>query len=97
MLAKPQRDAKIKVLWWDSGGTEGLFTGAGGGGAWPAACPCVPGVPSLDVTPSCFPDGGNKHGHFGLVLNVNGVISAISPPRRGNLFWPIKPGEAMPC
>lgn len=97
MLAKPQRDAKIKVLWWDSGEMEGLFTGAGGGARGPAACPCVPGVPSLDVTPSWFPGGGNKHGHFGLVLNVNGVISAISPPRRGNLFWPIKPGEAMPC
>lgn len=87
----------------------GLFTGAVGAGARDdlvavdegpggrTACPGVPGVPSSDVTPTGFPDGGNKHGHFGLVLNVNGVISAISPPRRGNLFWPIKPGEAMPC
>lgn len=63
----------------------------------PATRPGVPGVPSSDVTPTGFPDGGNKHGHFGLVLNVNGVISAISLPRRGNLFGPIKPEEAMPC
>lgn len=75
---------------------RGVGQSRGGGGA-AATCPGAPGVPLSDVTPTGFPDGGNKHGHFGLVLNVNGVISATSPPRRGNLFGPIKPEEAMPC
>lgn len=109
MLAEPQRGAKkiqnknrkrSPILRRDSGemGRGAVWRGEGvGRGVRPAVRPCVPGVPSSEATPRWFPDGGNKHGHSGLVLNVNGVISAISPPRRGNLFWPIKPGEAMPC
>lgn len=39
----------------------------------------------------------NKHDHFGLALNVNGVISAVSLPPRGNLFSPIKPLKPCPA
>lgn len=54
-------------------------------------------VPLIWFDLSSFPDTSNKHGHFGLMLNVNGVISAVSFPRCGNLFCPIKPLKLCPA
>lgn len=54
-------------------------------------------LPLIWFDPSSFLDTSNKHGHFGPMLNVNGVISAVSFPWCGNLFCPIKPLKLCPA
>lgn len=60
-------------------------------------CACMVPVPLIWSDLSSFLDTSNKHGHFGLALNVNGAISAVSFPQCGNLFCPIKPLKQCPA